>query len=501
MLNCTCLGTAAFDHRVRRSVLREGLNLIGICMSMVVAGSGELNCLQRLRAAYAQHIQPIRYGTYMATHLGIGLLFLGGGRYTLGTSDAAIACMIAAFYPRFNLSSADNKSYLQALRHLWVLAAEPRLLVTRDVDTQEVVNVYAKILKQDSPSAQPEMLHVYAPKMMPDIDSIKAIKLESPRYWPVYLDISKHPHLHASILRSQTVWIKRRSAFLPYMDDRKGARSLMVRSPSTTANAAALEVPTSANADPEEDLNVIPLLPLYTTDPLFLATADHLCEDEEDATEAERVFSTFCRAALLDALCQDKSHVLQAHLQLFRIRTMPMRSRSFLLRAQDVRFCSAFYHTVFEERFSGRPENNFRPALMRLGTIAGTFLDLDRRFDSIREHPAFLRALGNYVRGEAVEIGGELLPGGVTPDRALSWYLLRESVPPVTILLALRSLSEAARAQCSQGEGVNGTQDMDVLEQSIRRVIHDASIRLTGRNGIWGERSLQEVVALWGEST
>ena len=79
-----------------------------------MTGTGEVNCLRRFRYAYGVHNPQVRYGCFTATSMSIGLLFLGGGRYTLGTSNASIACMVAAFYPRFPQTPADNKAYLQA---------------------------------------------------------------------------------------------------------------------------------------------------------------------------------------------------------------------------------------------------------------------------------------------------------------------------------------------------------------------------------------------------
>ncbi len=67
------------------------------------------------------------YGSHMALHLGLGLLFMGGGNLTLGTSaPGSVAAMLAAFYPKFPTHSSDNRYHLQAFRHLYVLAAEPR---------------------------------------------------------------------------------------------------------------------------------------------------------------------------------------------------------------------------------------------------------------------------------------------------------------------------------------------------------------------------------------
>ena len=94
-------------------------------MSMVMVGTGELNCLKRLLLAYGMYSQLTRYGSHMLTHMALGLLFLGKGRFSLGTSNSAIACIVAAFYPHFLVLLSDHRAYLPALRHLWVLVVEP----------------------------------------------------------------------------------------------------------------------------------------------------------------------------------------------------------------------------------------------------------------------------------------------------------------------------------------------------------------------------------------
>ena len=69
-----------------------------------------------------------------------GFLYLGGGRLTLGTSPEAIAGLICACYPKFPTHSNDNRYHLQALRHLHVLATEPRLLVPTELPNMQVIN-------------------------------------------------------------------------------------------------------------------------------------------------------------------------------------------------------------------------------------------------------------------------------------------------------------------------------------------------------------------------
>lgn len=51
----------------------------------------------------------VTYGSHLAIHMALGLLFLGGGRYTLSNSPASIAALICAFYPKFPTHSNDNR--------------------------------------------------------------------------------------------------------------------------------------------------------------------------------------------------------------------------------------------------------------------------------------------------------------------------------------------------------------------------------------------------------
>lgn len=88
----------------------------------------------------------MKYGSQMALHMAIGLLFLGGGRATIGRSNEAIAALLCALFPRFPVTPFDNTYHLQPLRHLYVLAVERRYLETRDVDTDQPCYVRVVLL-------------------------------------------------------------------------------------------------------------------------------------------------------------------------------------------------------------------------------------------------------------------------------------------------------------------------------------------------------------------
>lgn len=458
-----------------------------------MAGTGDIHSLRRFRFSYGVYPNPLRYGTYGAIHASIGMLFLGGGRYTLGTSDAAIAALVTAFFPRFAQVSSDNRSYLQALRHLWVLAVEPRCLVARDVDTKEVVYLPVKLKVKDGKDVGTSQL--IAPTLIPDVDRICSLRVDTPRYWPFYLDIVNFPHHKESLIRSQTLYVKRRTAFLSYQEDPKGSRSLFVRSGAgSTGDAAMLDFPQlKDSAQAPADLQHF--ISSHSNDPLFLAFADRFCRDPE-GTDDEKLFSSFCHAALMDGILQDKTHSMQTHLTLYRYRRLPISSPFFGIAQQDLRFMAEFYSRIFERRFSGRSENNYRSPLVRESTLNAALYEQDQKLIALHRTPQFVTALREYARGS----GFTDFDSDFSRDtsRVLSWYLQRNNVPVSTVLVVLKALRAASQSRCLEMLPRHGTQHTAILEAGMKEVLHAAGSKMTSSMGAgWSIRSVEEILATW----
>ena len=115
-----------------------------------IAGTGNLEALRFLRQLNARCAPEVSYGIHMAVHMAIGFLFMGGGTLSFGTSNADIAALVTSIFPRFPFGAADNQYHLQAFRHLYVLAASPRSIVARDVDTGEACYVPMTIRQRSS---------------------------------------------------------------------------------------------------------------------------------------------------------------------------------------------------------------------------------------------------------------------------------------------------------------------------------------------------------------
>ncbi|KAI1817689.1 hypothetical protein GGS20DRAFT_531438 [Poronia punctata] len=203
---------ASFDERCVQVTARMALDVAAISCAIVMAGTCDIKVLRILRSLHGRSDEETSYGSHMATHMAIGVLSLGCGTQTFGTSDLAIASLLVAFYPVFPDSVQDNKSHLQAFRHFWVLATDPRCLVTKDVATNAPISVPISIQLKDAPkSSDKENVEVrVTPCLLPPLADVASIRTTSTDFWNVELDFNVHPEYVESFKHSQTLLLRRR---------------------------------------------------------------------------------------------------------------------------------------------------------------------------------------------------------------------------------------------------------------------------------------------------
>lgn len=172
-----------------------------------MAGAGDIVVLRRLRKLHARLDSSIPYGSHLASHLAIGVLFLGNGAFTFGTEPIAIASLLLAFYPLFPTTPLDNKSHLQAFRHFWVLAVENRCIIPRDVESFRPTQIPITITLRSG-----EELQRIAPCLLPELKSVAAVTTTSPGHWTVVLDFVNSAMHRYAFERSQSIFVHRRSA-------------------------------------------------------------------------------------------------------------------------------------------------------------------------------------------------------------------------------------------------------------------------------------------------
>ncbi|KAJ5463536.1 hypothetical protein N7475_008480 [Penicillium sp. IBT 31633x] len=200
-----------YDSKLARNSVRNCQDVVALSAAAVMAGTGDLALFRRLRSLHGRIDADTPYGSHMAAHMAIGVLFLGGGSYTLGTSNQAVASLICAFYPLFPTTVLDNKCHLQAFRHLWVLAAEPRCLIPRDLDTRRPISIPISIISHDESTRT-----IGAPCLLPDLSSIARIEIRGPDHWPLVLDFNQNDVLREKFQRGDpSVYLRRKATYTP----------------------------------------------------------------------------------------------------------------------------------------------------------------------------------------------------------------------------------------------------------------------------------------------
>ncbi|KAL4977271.1 hypothetical protein BDW66DRAFT_150362 [Aspergillus desertorum] len=205
------LPAANYDTRLARNSVRHCQDIVALSLAAVMAGTGDLALFRRLRSLHGRVDPDTPYGSHMAAHMAIGMLFLGGGSYTLGTSNLAVASLICSLYPIFPTTVLDNKCHLQAFRHLWVLAAEPRCIVPRDLDSRRPISMPITITNSDGVSDT-----FTAPCLLPDLSRIAKVEVLSPDYWPLVLDFAANPEVREKFQRGdQSIYLRRKATYNP----------------------------------------------------------------------------------------------------------------------------------------------------------------------------------------------------------------------------------------------------------------------------------------------
>ncbi|KAI1886381.1 hypothetical protein AGOR_G00213430 [Albula goreensis] len=280
--------------------LQTCLSMVLLALSMVMAGSGNLRVLQLCRFLHKRTSGEMNYGFHMAHHMALGLLFLGGGRYTLSTSNSAIAALLCALYPHFPAHSTDNRYHLQALRHLAVLAAEPRLLVPVDVDTCKPCYALLEVTYKETQWYEETTVELMAPTMLPELHLLKQVKVKGPRYWELAVDLTRGTqHLKSILARDGVLYVKLRAGQLPYKDDPRGWKSLLA--------------PNVNNRNPEVRTFKPQVISTFTSDAALVSFAEYFCKPAENMKHKQETLALFS-AILYECVTQENPEMLPTYI-------------------------------------------------------------------------------------------------------------------------------------------------------------------------------------------
>ena len=408
----------SYFTKIRHSATRDAVDLIKVSLAMVMSGSGDVEILRMLRMAHGEVEAGTTYGSHMATHMALGLLFLGGGRLTVGSSDSAIAVLLIALFPRFPSTASDNRSHLQAFRHLWALAVEPRMMIAKDVETSEAAIVPVRLATEVASNHWKG--RIFTPALLPAFDSLQRIYTDTARYWPAALEVSQSESHARMLLNSRILYVQRKTGYLPYSDDPQGSRSIFSRSLGTAPLDLDWSASPAVGAGSDE---LSELVHSYARGGQYVELVARLCLDEE-ASELK----AFLRTVVMECLTLDKPFVLPVYLAL-------ALSSSESEAGPDLVFADTFYRSF----------DAARPHLIQHGLITCRLVEARRT--------ARRTDISAYLNGQPV-----------TQDVASALNLLR--VPCIAELAGLRELVQRT---------VAGREDVHALRPMLAMVLRLAT--------------------------
>ncbi|XP_063958903.1 anaphase-promoting complex subunit 1-like isoform X2 [Lytechinus pictus] len=296
-----------------RTTYKTCLYTILLASAMVMAGTGDIELLRVARGLRSRVHNDISYGNHMACSMAIGLLFMGGGRYTLSTSQESVAALVTSLFPCFPGNSKGNRYHLQALRHLYVLAAEPRLILPKDVGTGKPCYVPLEVTLKESEWHDETILKLMAPCIIGELSTLKRVRIVGPRYLGVTLDLEHDLETLKGLLTSGgTLFVKQRAGHLSYAEDPKGYRSLL-------AQLLTHETSNHSTSD-------LKLIESFTSDPYILTFVKQFCWWNSDKPKQEDEKSLMMGSLLFESVTKEKLSVLPVLLELHQSLEQPLES-------------------------------------------------------------------------------------------------------------------------------------------------------------------------------
>uniref|UniRef100_A0A8C8AJY4 Anaphase-promoting complex subunit 1 n=1 Tax=Otus sunia TaxID=257818 RepID=A0A8C8AJY4_9STRI len=439
-LKCLSAPTASITGHYN---LETCLSVLLLSLAMVMAGSGNLKVLQLCRFMHKKTGGEMNYGFHLAHHMALGLLFLGGGRYSLSTSNSSIAALLCALYPHFPVHSTDNRYHLQALRHLYVLAAEPRLLTPVDVDTNTPCYALIEVTYKGTQWYAEATEELMAPTLLPELHLLKQIRVKGPRYWELLIDLSKGTnHLKSILSKGGVLYVKLRAGQLSYKEDPMGWRSLLAQTVTHRNSEARAFKPEAISA--------------FTSDPALFSFADYFCKPTVNMGQKQEILDLFS-SILYECVTQENPEMLPTYIAIDQaVRRLERREMSETFELWQIKLVLEFFSSrSHQERMTRNPNrglfmnSEFLPVMkctidntLDQWLQAGGDVSLHSYLSGQPTEESQLSMLACFLIYHSVLTPGQLAAGGLEGSTNFSELLLKfkQLNMPVRALLRLAPL-------------------------------------------------------------
>ena len=476
--------------------MRQGFAVILIAWALLVAGSGDVAIYRRFRSLHGVDNHP--YSVRTALHMAIGIIHVAAGRYSFGQSNLAIAAMAIAFFPRYPSTMDDNRSYLQAWRHLWALAIEPRCIATADVDTLKAV-----VMPMKTTLVAPDGSHIAkttnSPYLVDTYEQIVSLASGSPRYTSPVISVSRSHSQRDTLLNLQTVFVQRKSNALDYTEDPKGNRSIgILANTLQVAHSDTQYSLTGADYRARELVDLNNVVTEFTNDPTyrgFLAVFVEGCETSKVSTK-HFSFGGSAQTILLDSLLQNRSEILTTHLNL--ILGLDLTGSLYgPLNLELLEFASRYHGSTIAEQLRqiNQQKSAKVPSLFRRSILISILANLEntvRKGCDHKEEEALWRAVTTLESG--------------IQTRILSSKVILHNVPTKAQLILLHDNIRAVE-RCANGTTISTRDRTTILLSTLRRLARqviaesyptsDATLLTSTLPEMWTEASLTNALREW----
>lgn len=189
------------DQRLTKAALGQIQSSMALSLAIIMAGTGDLETLRRIRMLCLLKNKDTPYGTFMAAQMALGILFLGGGQYGFDRNPLDIAVLVISLYPIFPFTVTENFTHLQPLRYFWALAAKPRCLVTKDIETGNPTQAKVSIRLKN----QDKVIVKTTPFLLPELSEIAEIAACDKNYYNLKLDLTHDTAANRFFMRTKTL--------------------------------------------------------------------------------------------------------------------------------------------------------------------------------------------------------------------------------------------------------------------------------------------------------
>jgi hypothetical protein len=174
-----------FEGKIYHRNARACMNVVIICCSLIMAGTGDARVFSRIRQMSKRFGPNVCFGSHFSASLSLGLLFLGAGKLTLSTTTIfQVLALIAATLPNYPLHPDVNHQDFLPLRYFWVLAVVQKEMHAIDLRTGKSIPIEISIQYMHQLGSMP----IGLPGILPNPQNIKSIFVTSSEVYPMLLD-------------------------------------------------------------------------------------------------------------------------------------------------------------------------------------------------------------------------------------------------------------------------------------------------------------------------